>query len=48
MGRQDSGHGPGAALLYFFMGGVIGASVALLATPKNRSRDPEDGQGFYE
>lgn len=34
MGRQDSGHGPGSALLYFFMGGVIGAGVALLAAPK--------------
>ena len=34
MGQQDSGYGAGAVLLSFFIGGIIGAGVALLTTPK--------------
>ena len=34
MGQQDSGYGAGAVLLSFFIGGIIGAGVALLTAPK--------------
>jgi gas vesicle protein len=34
MGQQDSGYGAGSVLLSFFIGGIIGAGVALLTTPK--------------
>jgi len=34
MGQQDSGFGAGAVLLSFFVGGIIGAGVALLTAPK--------------
>jgi gas vesicle protein len=34
MRQQDSGHGPGTTVLSFFIGGVVGASVALLMAPK--------------
>ncbi len=34
MGQQDNGYGAGAVLLSFFIGGIIGAGVALLTTPK--------------
>lgn len=34
MGQQDSGFSAGTVLLSFFIGGIIGAGVALLTTPK--------------
>lgn len=34
MGQQDSGFSAGTVLLSFFMGGIIGAGVALLTAPK--------------
>ncbi len=34
MGQQDSGFSAGTVLLSFFIGGIIGAGVALLTAPK--------------
>ncbi len=34
MGQQDSGFSAGTVLLSFFLGGIIGAGVALLTAPK--------------
>lgn len=34
MGQQDSGFSAGTVLLSFFIGGIIGAGVAMLTTPK--------------
>ncbi|HVN97639.1 MAG TPA: YtxH domain-containing protein [Syntrophorhabdaceae bacterium] len=34
MGREDSGFSAGTVLLSFFMGGIIGAGIALLVAPK--------------
>lgn len=34
MGQQDSGFSAGTVLLSFFVGGLIGAGVALLTAPK--------------
>jgi gas vesicle protein len=34
MGREDSGFSAGTVLLSFFVGGLIGAGVALLTAPK--------------
>lgn len=34
MGQQDSGIGTGSIILSFFIGGIIGAGVALLMAPK--------------
>ena len=34
MGQQDNGFGAGTVLLSFFIGGIIGAGVALLTAPK--------------
>ncbi len=34
MRQEDSGFGTGAILLSFFIGGIIGAGVALLTAPK--------------
>jgi gas vesicle protein len=34
MGREDGGCGVGAVVLSFFVGGLIGAGVALLVAPK--------------
>ena len=57
MGQQDSGYGAGAVLLSFFIGGIIGASVALLTAPKtgqetrkmirNFAEDTRDRAGDY-
>ncbi len=33
MGEENRGFGPGATLLAFFLGGVVGAGVALLVAP---------------
>jgi len=34
MGQQDSGFSAGTVLLSFFIGGILGAGVALLTAPK--------------
>ena len=34
MGREEGGLGVGAVLLSFFVGGIVGAGVALLVAPK--------------
>ena len=34
MGHEDNGYGVGAVILSFFIGGIIGAGVALLTAPK--------------
>jgi len=34
MGQQDNGFSSGTVLLSFFLGGIIGAGVALLTAPK--------------
>lgn len=34
MGQQDNGFSAGTVLLSFFIGGIIGAGVALLTAPK--------------
>jgi gas vesicle protein len=34
MDREDSGFGVGAVILSFFVGGLVGAGVALLVAPK--------------
>jgi gas vesicle protein len=34
MGREDGGFSAGTVLLSFFMGGIIGAGVALLVAPR--------------
>ncbi len=34
MGREDGGFGVGSVILSFFIGGLVGAGVALLVAPK--------------
>jgi gas vesicle protein len=34
MGNQESGHGAGSLILAFFIGGLVGAGVALLIAPQ--------------
>ena len=48
MGQQDSGYGAGAVLLSFFIGGIIGAGVALLTTPKTGQETRKMIRGFAE
>ena len=35
MGNQESGHSAGSLILAFFVGGVVGAGVALLFAPQS-------------
>lgn len=59
MGREDSGFSAGTVLLSFFVGGIIGAGVALLVAPKTGEETrkmikdmaeeaKEKAEGYYE
>jgi gas vesicle protein len=48
MGNEESGHSSGSLLLAFFVGGLVGAGVALLLAPQPGSEMRQKIRGLAE
>ncbi len=48
MGNEESGHSSGSLLLAFFVGGLVGAGVALLLAPQPGSEMRQKIRGLTE
>lgn len=48
MGREDSGFSAGSVILAFFIGGFVGAGIALLVAPKSGEETRKQIKEFAE
>jgi gas vesicle protein len=48
MGNQESGHGAGSLIFAFFIGGLVGAGVALLIAPQPGKETRQKIKGLAE